>query len=368
MSVLSFLPPVIRPGVLAMSKDHLPIAVDTLGGDHAPDHVVQGAIASGVPVILVGPEAVLGPLLEEMHPGHSIEIVNAEEKIQPDDHPVAAYRSKKNSSMMTAIRLVKEGRAAGVMSAGNTGAFMMGATMMLKRLPYVTRPAAAIPVPTPTGHSLLLDAGASTDCTSDDLLNFAVMGATYVKAVWDVENPRVGLLSIGEEETKGTKQSKETHQRMKRSGLNFIGNVQGNDLVSADVDVVVTDGFTGNVALKSAEGILSLIMSVVRDELKATRGLDRIATWILYPIINRIRKRLDWQEYGGGSLLGVKGNVVIAHGKSRKRAIASAIRLTGELAQTDLLTQLEMALREYHEQDGLTESGNVGEDSEHSRV
>jgi len=337
-----------EPGVLAMSKKHLPIAIDTLGGDHSLDHMVQGAIESGVPSILVGPERILRSLLDKEKNGGDIEIVNAELAVEPTDHPVSAYRTKKDSSMMTAIRLVKDGKAGGVISPGNTGAFMMGATMILKRLTNVTRPAAAIPIPARNGPILLLDAGASTDCTSADLVNFAVMGSSYVSAIWKIQNPRIGLLSVGEEEIKGSKQARDAHQRLKQGNLNFIGNVQGNDIASGIVDVIVTDGFTGNAVLKAVEGTAALIMEIAKDELKAAGGFEKLASMVMLPMIKRIKKRMDWQEYGGGSLLGVNGNVVIAHGKSTRRAIASAVRLAGELAQTDLLHQLENALQVHH--------------------
>ncbi len=332
-----------------MSKSDIKIAVDALGGDHAPEQVILGAVDSGVPVTLVGPEPALVATLRGVGNTDHIDIVNATELIGNDDHPLSAVRGKKDSSMTVAINLVSEGMAAGVMSAGNTGAFMLGATMILGRLPEVTRPAAAIPVPTPSGTSLLLDAGASTDCTARDLVNFGVMGSTYANTVWQIDNPKVGLLSIGEEEGKGSKQAKEVFQKFKQSDLNFVGNVQGSDLVTTAADVIVSDGFTGNVALKSAEGISMLIMKVVEDELRGTSGVEKLATWVLYPLLRRVKKRLDWREYGGGSLLGVRGNVVIAHGKSKRRAIASAVKLTYDLAQTELLLRLDESLKGHYQ-------------------
>jgi len=346
--VLSFDFPRMAGVIFAMSENGLPIAVDAMGGDHAPDEVVAGAIDTGHRVILVGDENRITPLLSGPGVKDRIEVVHTTTVVSGDDPPFQAFRSKKDSSMMTSIRLVKEGRASGVMSPGNTGAFMAGATMILGRFPEVSRPAAAIPIPTPDGQMLLLDAGASTDCTTSDLLNFAVMGSTYVKVIWGVGNPRIGLLSIGEEESKGTKQAREAHKFLKTSGLNFIGNVEGSDLGSSGTDVIVTDGFTGNVALKAVEGISSLIMNVVRDELGLTRGLQRMASAILYPVFKRIKGRLDWQEYGGGALLGVRGNVVIAHGKSNRRAISSAIKLAASLSSTHYLEALEKGLREFH--------------------
>jgi glycerol-3-phosphate acyltransferase PlsX len=331
-----------------MSKLSLPVAVDALGGDYAPKAVVDGAIMSGVPSVLVGPEKDLALLMKKAGNPSSIDIVNAETVIGMDENPLQAIRTKKDSSLMVAIRLVKEGKAAGVMSAGNTGALTMGATLALGRLSNVSRPAAAIPVPTPTGQSLLLDAGAAAECYAEDLVNYAVMGSTYARVIWGIENPRIGLLSIGEEESKGSRQAREAHRLLKASGLNFIGNVQGSDLGSATADVIVTDGFTGNVALKVAEGIIALITGIVKAELKSGGPLLMVAAAMLRPALRRLKKRLDWEEYGGGALLGVSGNVVIAHGKSKERAIASAIRLASELARTDLLSQMEESLKRYH--------------------
>ena len=332
-----------------MSLRSLPIAIDALGGDSAPLAVIEGAIDAGVPVILVGPEKEMaGPLAAAGKPSF-IQTLNAEVGIRMDEHPLQAIRTKKDSSLMVAVRLVKDGKAGGVMSAGNTGALTMGATMTLGRLAQVARPAAAIPVPTASGHSLLLDAGAAAECNAEDLVNYAVMGGTYARIVWGIKDPKIALLSIGEEESKGSRQARDAHKLLKSSGLNFIGNVQGSDLGSAAADVIVTDGFTGNVALKVAEGIAVLIINIIKDELKASKGLQRLAALTLKPVLGRVKQRLDWQEYGGGALLGVAGNVVIAHGKSNRRAIANAIKLTSELARTDLLRELETALKRQYE-------------------
>lgn len=343
----------------AMSME-MPIAVDAMGGDYAPEQIIAGVADSGVPVILTGPEEVLAPLVRDFDDSKRPEIVDTEQVVSNEDHPLSAVRSKKESSMMTAIRLVKEGRAAGVMSAGNTGAFMLGATMMLGRLPGVSHPAAAIPIPNTTDHSLLLDAGAATDSAASDLVNFAVMGSSYVHHIWGVENPRIGLLSIGEEEMKGSKAAREAHSLLKSSGLNFIGNVQGSDLGTKSVDVIVTDGFTGNVALKAAEGAATLIMEIVKKEIAQAGGIEKLAALALAPMMRRIKKHIDWQEYGGGSLLGVKGNVVIAHGKSQRVAASSAIKLAHELAKTDLLHRLEEALKKHHQLDGDTAEKEEG--------
>ena len=326
----------------------LPIAVDALGGDNAPEAVIDGAVEAGIPVIAVGSEESLSHFLKKAGNPGNISLQHAESVIGMDENPLQAIRTKKDSSLMVAIRLVKEGKAAGVMSAGNTGALTMGATMILGRLPEVSRPAAAITVPTPSGQSLLLDAGAAAECYAEDLVNYAIMGSTYARLLWGISNPRIGLLSIGEEESKGSRQARDAHKLLKASGLNFIGNVQGSDLGSTAADVIVTDGFTGNVALKVAEGVGTLILNIVRDELKASSGLQKIAALLLKPLFQRLKNRLDYREYGGGALMGVSGNVVIAHGKSDKHAIASAIRLAQDLARSDLLHQLEMSLKQYH--------------------
>ena len=352
--------PVDIRGVLAMSYNTLPIAVDAFGTDEGPSVVVQGVADSELPILLVGPEKILTPMVKASKASGRIEVVNADDIIGSEDHPFTAFRTKKNSSMMVAIKLAKDGKAAGVLSSGNTGAFMVGATMILGRLPHVTRPAVAIPIPNTSGFSLLLDAGASTDCTPADLVNFAVMGLKYVELVWNVSNPKVGLLSIGEEETKGTKIAKRAHQVLKESGINFIGNVQGNDLAQSVADVVVTDGFTGNVALKVTEGFAVLMEMILKNEIKRAPLNEKLAAWVLYPFFKRIKKRFDWQEYGGGSLLGVNGNVVIAHGKSGRRAIASATRLCGELAVTDLLRGMEGSLKKHYKL--VSNAGNETEE------
>jgi glycerol-3-phosphate acyltransferase PlsX len=343
-----------------MPESLLPIAVDAMGGDYAPEQVVQGALDSGAPVILVGPESVLRPMVKSAGDPERIQVVHAPDRVAMDENPMQAVRGKKNSSMMVAIRLVKEGKAGGVMSAGNTGAFSVGATTILGRLSGVGRPAAAITVPTPTGQSLLLDAGASTDCMAEDLVNFAVMGTVYAEIILGIPKPTVALLSIGEEESKGSRQSKLAHQMLKKSDLKFIGNVQGSDLGTSVADVVVSDGFTGNVALKAAEGMALMIMQIVKDELKSASGFEKLAALVLRPALRRIKKRLDWQEYGGGALLGVSGNVVIAHGKSRKRAIASAISVGAKLARTDLLSRIEMSLKAHHDLASAVEGESNG--------
>lgn len=331
-----------------MSQTILPIAVDAMGADEGPEGIIQGVIDSEQPAIIVGPENVINPVLANAGSPDHIEVLHTDEEVDADDTPFSAFRAKKNSSMMMGIKLVRDGKASGVLSTGNTGAFMAGATMILGRLPHVSRPAAAIPIPSATAYSLLLDAGASTDCTPTDIMNFAIMGSIYVESVWGIQNPRVGMLSIGEEAIKGTKTARSAHQVLKDSGINFVGNVQGDDLGKSVADVIVTDGFTGNVALKVAEGLTTLMTGIVKTEIKRAPLNERIAAWVLYPMFKRIKKRFDWQEYGGGSLLGVKGIVIIAHGKSGRRAIKNAVKLASDLAKTDLVRNLEESLKKYY--------------------
>lgn len=334
--------------LIVFEMEHLPIAVDVLGGDYAPESIIEGAIEANVPVILVGPEKEITSYLKKAESSSLISLHPAESSIGMDENPLQAIRTKKNSSLMVSIRLVKEGKAAGVMSAGNTGALTMGATTVLGRLPNIDRPGAAIPIPNPKGLSLLLDAGAAAECYAEDLVKYAIMGSTYVKYLWGIENPRIALLSIGEEESKGSRQAREAHKLLKASGLNFIGNVEGSDLGSAIADVIVTDGFTGNVALKVAEGVANLIMKIIKDELESTKGVQRIAAGAIKPVISRLKTKLDWQEYGGGALLGISGNVVIAHGKSKAKAISSAIKLAADLSRSNILIKMEQELIHYY--------------------
>ncbi len=317
------------------------IAVDAMGGDHAPTEVVWGAIAAaraGHHIILVGDEARLAAVLSEA--GADLPVVAASEVIEMGDDPAKAIRDKRDASVAVAARLVARGAADGFLSAGSTGAAMAAAAFILGRLPGVSRPAIASLFPS---RVVLLDSGANVTCRPEDLARFAVMGSALARIHFGTESPRVGLVNIGEEANKGREQEKETFRLLERMpGIEFVGNVEGRDLASGRAEVFVTDGFTGNAILKTAEGAsrftLRLIVEAIsRPELKE-------AAVALEPAIAELRKRLDPDNTGGGHLLGVKGVAVIAHGSSSRVAIASAIGLAAEGADGDLPQRISEGL------------------------
>jgi len=302
------------------------IALDAMGSDRKPKPEIEGAIQAArhydVRVLLVGPEETLRKELAR-HPNASelpIEIVHASEVITMEDKAVQAVRAKRDSSIRVGLRLVRDRRAAGFVTAGNTGAAMATAKMVLGAIPGVDRPALAAVFPTIQGTAAaLLDVGANVDCTPRNLEQFAVMGEIYYRAMFGTERPRVGLLSIGEEESKGNDLTKEAMQLLKQLRLNFIGNVEGRDLYNGAVDVIVADGFVGNVALKISEGVASLVRYTLKESLKAT--ITRQVGYLLSrSAFADFKKRLDHTEYGGAPLLGVKGVCLITHGSSNANA------------------------------------------------
>lgn len=319
------------------------IALDAMGGDKAPEPIVEGAVQAarelGLDIVLVGREEAISAQVAESGQQARLEIVHAPEVIEMDDHPAMAIRRKKNSSMLVGMRLIKDGRADAFVSAGNSGAVMAGALMVLGRCSGISRPAISALLPTLTGHSLLIDAGANTDVHPDNLVQFARMGSIYMSAVMGIHSPKVGLLSNGEEETKGTALTLESYPLLRDSGLNFIGNVEGRDITRGEVDVIATDGFTGNIALKAMEGASELILSILREEI--TRGVrDKLGALALMPAFRRIRSRLDPSEFGGAPLLGINGVVLIAHGRSDAKAIRNALRLARDAAQQDIVSAI----------------------------
>ena len=312
------------------------IALDAMGGDHAPAEPVAGAVAaarsSGIEVALVGRTAAIeAELAKHDTSGLSLPIVEAPDLIEMDEHPANAARRKPNASINVALRLVKEGKAAGMLSAGNSGAVMAAALFTLGRVPGIERPAIGAVLPTPTGRVLLIDAGANTDPKPSQMVQFGQMGAIFMEKVQGVANPRVGLLANGEEATKGNELVQATHPLLAASGLNFIGNIEGKDIPAGIADVVVADGYTGNVALKLTEGVASMLLGMIRTELTAN-VLTRLLAAGLRSAFGRVRARLDYREVGGAPLLGVEGVVVIAHGRSDARAIENAIRACKEAA------------------------------------
>ncbi|MDQ3855923.1 MAG: phosphate acyltransferase PlsX [Chloroflexota bacterium] len=322
------------------------IALDAMGGDRAPDVTVQGALDAyrelGIETVLVGQQEVLRKRLEAAGGAPRMEIVDATEVIGMDEHPAAAVRRKKHSSIVVGVRLVKEGRADAFLSAGNSGAIMAAALLVLGRCRGVDRPCIGTPIPTLRGTTLLVDAGAITDPRPENLLEWARMGSIYMSALQQGAAVTVGLLSNGEEETKGNALTLEAHALLKTSGFSFHGNVEGRDILRGTVDVVVTDGFTGNVALKTIEGTAETLRRIIREEV--TRGVvSKAAALVLRPAFARVGKRLDYAEVGGAPLLGVNGTVFISHGRSNANAIKNALRVAREAAQHDVAGAISTA-------------------------
>lgn len=326
------------------------IAVDAMGGDHAPKVEVEGALSAaralGVQVILVGREELLRKEVAAQGGGNlPVQVVHASEVVTMDDSAARAVRSKRDSSIRVAARLVRDGVAQGLVSAGNTGAVMATAKMVQGTVPGVDRPALALPFPTLSGTpTVVVDVGANVDCTPRMLAQFAVMGDLYARIITQGREPRVGLLSIGEEDHKGNELTREAMPLLKALPINFVGNVEGSDLYTAKVDVIVCDGFVGNVALKVSEGMVEVIKLFLKDGLTATmtRKLGYMLSRSAYA---EFKKRVDYSEYGGALLLGVRGVCVICHGRSNANAIKNAIRVAKEFAEARVNQRIETELR-----------------------
>ncbi len=326
------------------------IALDAMGSDRAPKPEVEGAIQAarrfGIHVKLVGPEETVRAELSR-HPfarSLPISIVHASEVIRMEDKAVQAVRAKRDSSMRVGLRLVREGEAGAFISAGNTGAAMATAKMVLGGLPGVDRPALVAIIPTAVGTvSTLLDVGANVDCKPHNLEQFAVMGDIYFRSMFGTEKPRIGLLSIGEEEGKGNELTREAFELLKQLPLNFVGNVEGRDIYSGRVDVIVADGFVGNVALKTSEGVANLVRATLKETLAAT--ITRQVGYLLSrSAFSDFKKRLDHTEYGGAPLLGVKGACFVTHGSSNVNAIKNAIRVAYEFVERRITANIEKEL------------------------
>jgi len=314
------------------------IVLDAVGSDTAPEPEIRGAILAcrslPVRVHLVGPETELRDILDEHLENEDLPIVihHASERIGMEEKAAHAVRTKKDSSMRVGLKLVREGKAAGFVTAGNTGAAMATAKMVLGALPGVDRPALATPMPSTTGNPcVLLDVGANVDCKPHNLEQFAVMGEIYARTVLKIPEPRVGLLSIGEEESKGNDLTREAFPLLKALPIRFVGNVEGRDIFSGKADVIVCDGFVGNVALKTSEGVGRFVRDVLRESLTRT-VTAQVGALLSRRAFNDFRQRLDYREYGGAPLLGVRGVCIIGHGSSNDRAIFNGIRVAYEFA------------------------------------
>jgi phosphate acyltransferase len=323
----------------------LPVAIDAVGGDKAPGEIVAGARRAadelGVEVLLVGPPDRIGDPL-------GLEILPCTEVIEMTDDPGSSVRRKKDSSLVRAAEAVRDGRASAMLSAGNTGATMASALLRMGRIKGVARPAIATPIPVPgSTPTVLLDAGANAEVQSDWLVQFAQMGSAYFRARYGgrtAGEPRVGLLSIGEEDSKGTALVKETNALLRQApNIHFVGNVEGRDLMSTDVDVVVTDGFTGNVALKTLEGGMRFVQRAILERLTATPALTELFE-VVWPELEPLATDLDPETHGGAMLLGVDGVCIIGHGSSSATAIVNAVGVAREMVQQDLVGALRAAI------------------------
>ena len=330
------------------------IAVDAMGGDYAPANPVAGAVLaareSGTRIILVGDEKVLHKEIERHDAGAlPVEIFHASESIRMDEPSLTAVRTKRDSSIRVCARLVKEGKAQGVVTAGNTGAAMVVAKIVVGSLEGVKRPALALAVPSLHKASVFLDVGANVTCTSENLVQFSIMGHIFAKDILRIENPRVGVLSNGEEATKGNELVKETVDKLVRTKLNFIGPVEGRDLFNGECDVIVTDGFTGNAVLKAAESIAELAFSVMKEELLST-WVSKLAALMMRRSLKRLKKKFAYEEYGGAPLLGVNGVCIICHGRSNPTAIKNAINVAKEFSENKANERIRRRISELYDQ------------------
>lgn len=325
------------------------VAVDVMGGDKGPGTVVTGAVEGArnhkCGVVLIGNQDQINGVLGSLDTsGLDIEVVHAADEITMHDHPAQAVRRKQDASMNVAMRLVKDGKADAMLSTGNSGAMMAAALMVLGRIPGIDRPAITSGVPNGKGvHTMLVDLGAVTDPKPVNMLQFAMMGQVYANTVVGIDNPTIGLLSNGEEDSKGNQLVLKVHPMLRSmEGLNFVGNIEGRDILTGEVDVVVMDGFTGNVVLKTIEGTASMLLKVLRSELTATLP-RKLAALALRPAFRALARRLDPSEIGGAPLLGVNGVVIITHGSSDERAITNAVGVAVRAVEHDL--QGEIAKR-----------------------
>ncbi len=325
------------------------IVVDGYGGDHAPHEVLKGIFqflkentSSDVNIIITGNQKVFQKEYPKLFSefGNRIQVVETEDIVDMDESPSNAIR-KNNSSMMVGLELVKRGEGDAFVSAGNSGAIMAGALLKIGRIRGIHRPALAILMPSfGGGMNLLIDVGANVDSKPRNILEFAIMGTIYLKAIFGLENPSVGLLSIGEEESKGNKLTIESYDILRKSNLNFIGNIEGNDVLTGKANVVVCDGFVGNILLKFAEGVVKNLYNFLKKEVKRN-PLNFIGIIFLIPLIRRLKKIFDYAEYGGAPLLGVKKTCIISHGRSKARAIKNAIRVAREFTQNRGVEKIE---------------------------
>jgi len=326
------------------------VAVDAMGGDNSPRHEVDGAVKAArrwqIPVVLVGQsEIVAEELAKHDTQGLDIRIEHASEVVGMQDSASDAVRKKKDSSIRVSFNLLKEGRANAVVSTGNSGATMAAGMFVLKRIPGIDRPAIATLVPNLEDQTLVLDVGGNVDCKPPHLVQFALMGSVYVAQMLGKATPRIGLLSNGSEESKGNELTREANQILKRTSLNYVGYTEGRDIYNANVDVVVCDGFVGNVVLKVSEGLAEAIGAILREEF-SSRFLSKLGYLLARPALKAFKKKVDYAEYGGAPLLGVQGTAMICHGSSNPQAIMNAIKMAHDSETHQVISKMSERLEE----------------------
>ena len=326
------------------------IAIDVMGTDHGPEPIIAGALAGAkkypCEVILVGNEEVIQAILDKKGvTALNVTVQHASQVIEMSESPSDGLRKKKDSSIVVASRLVKDGVCDVVISPGSTGAAVAAALLIIGRIPGVERAAIATPIPNLTGTTVLLDSGANVDSKPRHLLQSAIMGSLYARLILGIENPRTGLLNVGEEESKGNEQTKATFPLLKEArGIQFIGNVEGRDLTNGKVDVMVCDGFVGNIALKLGEGLASTMMQFIKDAIMASGLFAKMGAWLLIPVFRKIKKKVDPAECGGAPLLGVNGGFIICHGSSGELAIENAVRVAVDMVEKNVVQRIRESL------------------------
>lgn len=326
------------------------IVLDAMGGDHAPDVTIHGAVWAsrdfGLEVQLVGrPEIIEAELQKHDAAGLPLSIVPASEVIEMEDHPASAVKAKKDSSMVVGMQMLKRGETSAFVTMGNSGGALAAALFNLGRIPGIKRPALSTVFPSASEHGFcfIIDIGANTDCKPEFLYQFALMGSAYTESVLGIPNPRVGIVSNGEEEGKGSMLVLDTLPLLKDGPFNFVGNVEGKDILTGLADVVVTDGFTGNVVIKLSEGVAKLMMDTLKSEIKS-RPLALVGAMLAKPAFKAVSKMLDYREFGGGALLGVDGVVIVGHGRSDAYAVRNALRLARQAVERDVIGAIKSGL------------------------
>ncbi|MBW7957030.1 MAG: phosphate acyltransferase PlsX [Deltaproteobacteria bacterium] len=329
------------------------IAVDAMGGDFAPAMVVEGAVRAAselnIPIVLVGDKSrVEDELAKQQGVPSNVSIVHASEVVGMDESPTQAVRKKKDSSLRVCFELVRSGEAGAVVSAGNSGAAMAAGILILKKVKGIDRPAIAVSVPTIKDPAIVLDVGGNVDCKPVHLFQFALMGEVYARYVLKEKRPRVGLLSNGEEDGKGNELTRETHALLKKASINYIGYVEGRDIYQGGVDVVVTDGFVGNVVLKLSEGLVEAVTTMLKNEIMSSLP-SRLGYLLSKGAFKRLKKKIDYSEYGGAPLLGIEGVCIISHGRSNAKAMRNAVLRAHEYAQGNVNSHLMEEMEKNHD-------------------